>query len=344
MQCCWLLVAGRSMRMVSWHEQLHAAGVLEPLPCPTCLCPLAQHPLPFAPRAAWRTMGAATRLSSLKRTLLRRWPRWAATKRGCMPRSEGRRGRGSSWGLQGAAHQPVGGEVAKRHDATSWVAAACPSQRFSAAECRCPCLQQLQLTGCFLFHPVPARRWVPFVCELAVMVVRSRDGSVASFPVVQVGEGVTACSSRRHAAACALWATCRPAWTCLPARLPPSAQCCCWLPTPTPLQLQQTIHKDSICWTTETPARVPVAAQRRAQEVAEQAISALEGGGKGLVVGLEWQGSRLPGQLACLSVQPSAPASHRRFPLLLPLLTSLLFICSAPPPCHAWACLMWRRF
>lgn len=70
-----------------------------------------------------------------------------------------------------------------------------------------------------------AEKWVPFVCELAVMVVRSRDGSVASFPVVQ------------------------------------------------------TIHKDSICWTTETPARVPVAAQRRAQEVAEQAISALEGAG-----------------------------------------------------------------
>ena len=30
-----------------------------------------------------------------------------------------------------------------------------------------------------------AEKWVPFVCELAVMVVRSRDGSVKSFPVVQ---------------------------------------------------------------------------------------------------------------------------------------------------------------
>ncbi|EFN54406.1 hypothetical protein CHLNCDRAFT_24868 [Chlorella variabilis] len=70
-----------------------------------------------------------------------------------------------------------------------------------------------------------AEKWVPFVCELAVMVVRSRDGSLASFPVVQ------------------------------------------------------TIHKNSICWTTETPARVPAAAQRRAKEVAEQAIGALEGAG-----------------------------------------------------------------
>ena len=260
-------------------------------------------------------------------------------------------GGGSSWGLQGPAHQPVGGEVAKRHDATSWVAAACPSQQFSAAECRCPCLQQLQLTGCFLFHPVPARRWVPFVCELAVMVVRSRDGSVASFPVVQVGEGVTACSSGRHAAACALWATCRPAWTCLPVRLPPSAQCCCWLPTPTPtptpLQLQQTIHKDSICWTTETPARVPVAAQRRAQEVAEQAISALEGGGKGLVVGLEW---RKAGRAA--ACQGTLPACLFNLPRLSAIADSRCpFVCSphscscsAHPPCHAWACLVWRRF
>lgn len=30
-----------------------------------------------------------------------------------------------------------------------------------------------------------AEKWVPYVCELAVMVVRSRDGSVASYPVVQ---------------------------------------------------------------------------------------------------------------------------------------------------------------
>lgn len=30
-----------------------------------------------------------------------------------------------------------------------------------------------------------AEQWVPFICELAVMVVRSRDGSVKSFPVVQ---------------------------------------------------------------------------------------------------------------------------------------------------------------
>ena len=69
-----------------------------------------------------------------------------------------------------------------------------------------------------------AEKWVPFVCELAVMVARSRDGSLASFPVVQ------------------------------------------------------TIHKDSICWTTETPARVPAVAQRAAAAVAEQAVGALEGG------------------------------------------------------------------
>ncbi|PSC69680.1 phosphoribosylaminoimidazole chloroplastic [Micractinium conductrix] len=30
-----------------------------------------------------------------------------------------------------------------------------------------------------------AEKWVPFVCELAVMVVRSRDGALSSFPVVQ---------------------------------------------------------------------------------------------------------------------------------------------------------------
>lgn len=30
-----------------------------------------------------------------------------------------------------------------------------------------------------------AEKWVPFVCELAVMVVRSRDGTVISYPVVQ---------------------------------------------------------------------------------------------------------------------------------------------------------------
>lgn len=70
-----------------------------------------------------------------------------------------------------------------------------------------------------------AEKWVPFVCELAVMVVRSRDGSLASFPVVQ------------------------------------------------------TIHKDNICWTTETPARVPAGAQRAAQAVAEQAVATLEGAG-----------------------------------------------------------------
>lgn len=34
-------------------------------------------------------------------------------------------------------------------------------------------------------HGLYAERWAPFVKELAVMVVRSRDGSVASYPVVE---------------------------------------------------------------------------------------------------------------------------------------------------------------
>lgn len=70
-----------------------------------------------------------------------------------------------------------------------------------------------------------AERWVPFVCELAVMVVRSRDGSVTSYPVVQ------------------------------------------------------TIHKNNICHTTETPALVPAAAQAAAKQVAENAVACLQGAG-----------------------------------------------------------------
>jgi phosphoribosylaminoimidazole carboxylase len=91
-----------------------------------------------------------------------------------------------------------------------------------------------------------AEKWVPFVCELAVMVVRSRDGTLASFPVVQ------------------------------------------------------TIHKDSICWTTETPARVPQAAQRAAQAVAEQAVAALEGalGVEGGAAGAA-RACRHPGRARC---------------------------------------------
>ncbi|GAB4822141.1 hypothetical protein N2152v2_009187 [Parachlorella kessleri] len=70
-----------------------------------------------------------------------------------------------------------------------------------------------------------AEKWVPFVCELAVMVARSRDGSIMSFPVVQ------------------------------------------------------TIHKNNICHTTETPALVPPAVQARAREVAEHAVECLQGAG-----------------------------------------------------------------
>jgi phosphoribosylaminoimidazole carboxylase len=34
-------------------------------------------------------------------------------------------------------------------------------------------------------HGLYAEKWAPFVKELAVMVVRSRDGSVKSYPVVE---------------------------------------------------------------------------------------------------------------------------------------------------------------
>jgi phosphoribosylaminoimidazole carboxylase len=70
-----------------------------------------------------------------------------------------------------------------------------------------------------------AEKWVPFVCELAVMVVRSRDGTVISYPVVQ------------------------------------------------------TIHKDNICHTTETPAQVPASVAAAAKRAAERAVACLEGAG-----------------------------------------------------------------
>jgi phosphoribosylaminoimidazole carboxylase len=70
-----------------------------------------------------------------------------------------------------------------------------------------------------------AEKWVPFVCELAVMVVRSRDGTVISYPVVQ------------------------------------------------------TIHKDNICHTTETPAQVPPSVAAAAKQAAERAVACLEGAG-----------------------------------------------------------------
>lgn len=70
-----------------------------------------------------------------------------------------------------------------------------------------------------------AEKMVPFVCELAVMVARGRDGALASYPVVQ------------------------------------------------------TIHKDNICHTTETPAMVPPSAMKTAKLVAESAIACLPGAG-----------------------------------------------------------------
>lgn len=39
----------------------------------------------------------------------------------------------------------------------------------------------------------------------------------------------------------------------------------------------ETIHKDNICHTTEAPAQVPADISARAQQVAEQAVSCLEG-------------------------------------------------------------------
>jgi len=70
-----------------------------------------------------------------------------------------------------------------------------------------------------------AEKWVPFVCELAVMVVRSRDGTVLSYPIVQ------------------------------------------------------TIHKDNICHTTETPAQIPPSVAAAAKKAAEGAVACLEGAG-----------------------------------------------------------------
>ncbi len=120
------------------------------------------------------------------------------------------------------------------------------------------------------------------MCELAVMVVRSRDGSVASFPVVQVGLAtallVQCVVLHRFCIPACLTANLPSVWVRMDVALHPATPT---LPHPPlhPPRPGQTIHKDSICWTTETPARVPLAAQRRAQEVAEQAISALEGEG-----------------------------------------------------------------
>ena len=39
----------------------------------------------------------------------------------------------------------------------------------------------------------------------------------------------------------------------------------------------ETIHKDSICHTTEAPAQIPAAVQLQAQRVAQQAVGFLEG-------------------------------------------------------------------
>lgn len=70
-----------------------------------------------------------------------------------------------------------------------------------------------------------AEKWAPFTNELAVMVARSRDGEVVSFPVTE------------------------------------------------------TTHLNNICHTTETPAQVPPSTKALAIEIAERAISSLEGAG-----------------------------------------------------------------
>jgi len=74
-------------------------------------------------------------------------------------------------------------------------------------------------------HGLYAEKWAPFVKELAVMVVRSRDGHVVSYPVTE------------------------------------------------------TVHRDNICFTTETPARVPGRTAALARQVAEDAVAHLEGAG-----------------------------------------------------------------
>ena len=39
----------------------------------------------------------------------------------------------------------------------------------------------------------------------------------------------------------------------------------------------ETLHRDSICHTTEAPALIPTAVERRALQVAEKAVGCLEG-------------------------------------------------------------------
>lgn len=42
----------------------------------------------------------------------------------------------------------------------------------------------------------------------------------------------------------------------------------------------ETIHKNNICYITQTPARIPEEIRQKAQEMAEKAVSCLEGEGQ----------------------------------------------------------------
>jgi phosphoribosylaminoimidazole carboxylase len=74
-------------------------------------------------------------------------------------------------------------------------------------------------------HGLYAEKWQDFAKELSVMVVRSIDGTIATYPVTH------------------------------------------------------TIQKDSICYVTETPAQIPEAARLAAENLAKQAVAALDGAG-----------------------------------------------------------------
>ena len=45
----------------------------------------------------------------------------------------------------------------------------------------------------------------------------------------------------------------------------------------TSFPVTETVHKNSICYVTQTPARIPEELQQKAREMAEKAVSCLEG-------------------------------------------------------------------
>lgn len=79
----------------------------------------------------------------------------------------------------------------------------------------------LVIRDCFIVHHF--LKDSNFEQEVAVMVARSRDGEVTSYPVTE------------------------------------------------------TIHRDSICYITQTPAQIPQELQDKARQIAEKAVGCLEG-------------------------------------------------------------------